>query len=128
MSEHQMYERSLNALIRRRCRDLRLYHLGLTTHRIPGYHDAGPGPAGYPDWTIVGPGGHLFREAKSENGRRSRAQIAWSKVLTAAGLDYDVWRPADWHSGRIDAELRAIAAPPPAAASALPEGRRHGLE
>ena len=120
MAEHQMYERSLNALIRKRCRELGLHHLGLTTHKIPGYHDRGPGPArpgpkGYPDWTICGPGGLIFREAKSEDGRRSRAQIAWGRALTAAGHDYAIWRPADWESGRIDAELRAIAARPAAA-------------
>jgi len=120
MSDHPTYERTLNGWIRRRCRELGLYHLGLTTHKIPGYHGPGPGPAGYPDWTICGPGGLIFREAKSEDGRRSRAQIAWGKVLTAAGHDYAIWRPADWESGRIDAELRAIAGQP-AVRAAAPE-------
>lgn len=106
-----MYERSLNALIRRRCIELGLHHFGMTTHKIPGYHTSAPGPKGFPDWVICGPGGLIFREAKSDDGRRSLAQIAWGKALTAAGQDYAIWRPADWENGRIDTELRAIHRP-----------------
>jgi hypothetical protein len=109
-----MYERTLNALIRARCRELGLHHLGLTTHKIPGGSTPGPGPKGYPDWTIAGPGGIIFREAKSGDGRRSLAQIAWGRALAAAGADYAIWRPADWETGRIEAELRRVAGRAPA--------------
>ena len=104
-----MLESQLNALIRRRCAELGLHALGLTTHKIPGGRATGPGPAGYPDWTIAGPGGILFREAKSSDGRRSMAQVRWGNTLARAGGNYAIWRPDDWESGRIDAELRAIA-------------------
>jgi hypothetical protein len=63
---------------------------------------------GYPDLTIVGPGGVLFRELKSATGRSSREQLAWAAKLESAGADFAVWRPADLRSGRINAELRAL--------------------
>lgn len=97
-------------MIRRRCQELGLHYLALTTHKIPGANTSGPGPKGYPDFTIAGPGGILFREVKSSDGRRSMAQVHWGKTLTRAGGDYGIWRPEDWESGRIDAELRTIAA------------------
>src|SRR5579875_1506785 len=104
-----MQEKDLTGLIRRRCAELGLHALGLTGYRIPG---ASAGGAGYPDFTIAGPGGILFRECKSDDGRRSMAQIRWGKAITAAGGDYDTWRPDDWQSGRINNELRAIAGTP----------------
>lgn len=108
-----MYERTLNALIRRRVAELGLAALGLTGHKIPGATTGTrktPGGAGYPDWTICGPGGVLFRECKSADGRRSMAQVRWGRELERAGADYAVWRPEDWESGRIDRELTRLAA------------------
>lgn len=106
-----MHERTLCALIRRRCAELGLHYLGLTTYKIPGANTPGPGPRGYPDFTIAGPGGLLFREVKCAS-RMSRAQLAWGRALAGAGADYKVWRgPDDWESGLIDAELRAVAGP-----------------
>lgn len=64
---------------------------------------------GWPDWTIVGPGGILFRELKSETGKPSPEQVVWLEKLRAAGGDADVWRPADWRSGRVQDELLACA-------------------
>lgn len=103
-----MHERTLVSLIRKRCAELGLHHLALTTYRIPGANTAGPGPKGYPDFTIAGPGGVLFRECKAAS-RRSLAQIAWGSALAAGGADYAIWRPEDWESGRIEAELRHVA-------------------
>lgn len=66
---------------------------------------------GFPDCVIVGPGGSLLRELKSATGSLSREQREWLGWLKAAGLDADVWKPSDWHSGRIQDELRAISRP-----------------
>jgi hypothetical protein len=63
---------------------------------------------GYPDLTIVGPGGMLFRELKSARGFLAPEQKAWLACLVAAGADAGVWRPQDLESGCIEMELRAI--------------------
>ncbi|MER7331619.1 MULTISPECIES: VRR-NUC domain-containing protein [unclassified Micromonospora] len=62
---------------------------------------------GYPDLTLVGTR-VLFRENKTDRGTLSPEQKQWIADLRAAGADVDVWRPRDWHSGRIRAELEAI--------------------
>jgi hypothetical protein len=105
-----MTEAELNREIRALCEHLRLYAFSATTHRIPGA-SARPGSSkGFPDWVIAGPGGILFREAKSEDGRRSLAQIEWAKEIGRAGGNYAVWRPADLASGVIRSELESICA------------------
>ena len=67
--------------------------------------------AGWPDLVMWAAGGMLFRELKSENGRPSRAQLQVGRELEEAGADWDIWRPDDWHSGRIEREIRGILAP-----------------
>lgn len=64
---------------------------------------------GYPDLTIAGSAGVLFRELKSEKGVCSAEQSIWLGRLKEAGQDASVWRPRDLKSGRIEKELRAIA-------------------
>jgi hypothetical protein len=92
---------SLDAHVRRLLRDLGLH----------GYHthDSRRSHGGYPDWTIVGIGGVLFRELKTQRGKVSPEQRAWLDALAAANADVDVWRPGDLLSGRIARELAAIA-------------------
>lgn len=63
---------------------------------------------GWPDLTIVGPSGVLFRELKSATGSRSPEQRMWAEWLAEAGQDVAVWKPRDLASGRIEAELKAI--------------------
>lgn len=63
---------------------------------------------GWPDLTIVGPHGGLFRELKQEDRYPTVDQRAWIERLTNAGFDASWWRPRDWHSGRVERELRAI--------------------
>lgn len=65
---------------------------------------------GYPDLTVVGPGGVLWRELKTTTGRVSPAQRDWLARLTDAGMDARVWRPDDWPN-MIRAELDTIRAP-----------------
>lgn len=67
--------------------------------------------AGFPDAVFAGRGGVLFREFKATAGRVSADQQKWIDRLTEAGADVAVWYPADRLTGRIDAELRAIARP-----------------
>lgn len=63
---------------------------------------------GFTDVVIVGFHGALFVEEKSEDGRRSRAQIRWAERIVRAGLRYRLWRPVDLKDGTIAAELEAI--------------------
>ncbi|WP_433731113.1 VRR-NUC domain-containing protein [Actinoplanes sp. CA-051413] len=63
---------------------------------------------GYPDVTLVGKGGVLFRELKAARGSLSREQKVWLAALEEAGADMGVWRPVDLQSGRIEAEIRAV--------------------
>lgn len=96
-----MSEGELTALVVDACAALRLmrYHTYRSTRS----------PAGWPDEVLMGPRGVLFRELKRQRENPTRAQQAWLDGLAANGLDADVWRPEDWFSGRIMAELQAIA-------------------
>jgi hypothetical protein len=106
----KMSETDLNRVIRALCERLGLYAFGMESYRIPGARSARPGSSkGYPDWTIAGPAGILFREAKSEDGRRSMAQVQWGKQIERAGGNYAIWRPSDLASGQIERELKALA-------------------
>lgn len=72
------------------------------------YHtyDSRRSEPGFPDEAI---GGRriLFRELKRQGKNPTVAQQAWLDTLVAAGYDAAVWRPEDWFSGRIAAEMRA---------------------
>jgi len=63
---------------------------------------------GWPDLVLLGRGKALFRELKRDGKHPTLPQHYWGQWLKEAGQDWDVWRPADWHSGRIRAELEAI--------------------
>ena len=67
--------------------------------------------AGYPDLTIVGPGGVLYREMKGATERSLPEQLVWADRLLAAGADFAVWRPRDWDSGAIQAQLQMLRRP-----------------
>ena len=91
---------SLDAHVRGLLKDLNLrgYHT----------HDSRRSESGYPDWTIAGCRGVLFRELKREGKDPTGKQQEWLDDLAAAGQDADVWRPSDLLSGRIQRELTAI--------------------
>lgn len=78
--------------------------------KLYAYHtrDSRGSARGFPDWVICGPGGVLFRECKSLTGTLSPDQRAWCNALGPVA-DVSVWRPEDWHNGRIRRELEAIA-------------------
>lgn len=64
--------------------------------------------AGWPDLALCGDRGFLLRELKTEKGRLTRDQQTWGARLRNAGVSWDVWRPVDLHSGRIQRELETI--------------------
>ncbi|GLY21667.1 hypothetical protein Misp04_13990 [Micromonospora sp. NBRC 101691] len=84
-------------------RDL-AHRLGLLTYHTA---DSRRSDAGWPDLVIVGRR-MLIRELKTETGRVRREQQDWIGALASAGVDVAVWRPSDWRSGRIAAELTAV--------------------
>jgi hypothetical protein len=63
---------------------------------------------GWPDLAICGTRGFITRELKTAVGRVSEAQERWGQMLRLAGISWDVWRPDDMTSGRIQRELLAI--------------------
>ena len=100
-----MTEAELMELIREACAKmgLKAYHT----------HDSRRSEAGYPDWTIVGPKGVIFRECKGYD-RRGRKGVCtleqgqWILALNGAGHDARVWDPDLWHTGQILKELEAL--------------------
>ena len=75
------------------------------------YHtyDSRRSAEGFPDLVMVleETGRLLFVELKSTKGRISAAQQFWLAALSLAkGHEVHVWRPRDWHSGRIEEVLR----------------------
>lgn len=66
---------------------------------------------GWLDLFLLGAGGALFRELKTETNSLEPEQRQWMADLRTAGYDADVWKPRDLHSGRIAAELDAIRRP-----------------
>lgn len=65
---------------------------------------------GYPDLTITGRGGVLWRECKTEHGSLSPEQRQWREALQSAGQNWAVWRPRHLVDGSIARELADVAA------------------
>lgn len=93
-------EDELDAAVRRLLAEMCLYG-----HHS---HDSRREAPGWPDWVIVGTG-VLYRELKSARGVLSAPQTRVRDALRHAGQDWGVWRPADLVSGRVGAELAAVA-------------------
>lgn len=64
------------------------------------------GDDGFPDCVIAGHGRVIVAELKRETGGITPDQAAWLAEFTAGEVETFVWRPADWVSGAIEAELR----------------------
>ena len=108
MTDHRaraMLETQLMECIRDRCKLLGLHAF----HVADARRSWGPG---YPDLTICGPGGILWREVKTEHGTIRPEQKDWILALKAAGGNAGIWRPRDWYSERISRELHLIAGQP----------------
>jgi len=65
---------------------------------------------GYPDLTIAGRGGCIWRECKTESGSLSPEQRQWGEALKRAGQSWAVWRQRDLMSGGIGRQLADLAA------------------
>lgn len=63
---------------------------------------------GWPDMALCGSRGFMLRELKAPAGRLTSEQEQWGLMLRAAGVSWDVWRPDDLVSGRIQQELLDI--------------------
>jgi hypothetical protein len=81
-----------------------------------GWRTALEGHAGAPDIIAVHPIlGVLLIEAKSAKGRLEPEQVEWqawcesAQVNNPGAIRYEVLRPVDWFSGRIDAILSGAA-------------------
>jgi hypothetical protein len=71
--------------------------------------------AGFPDLILAHPSNGMAVyavELKAAAGRILPAQQGWLDVLEQAGCHTAVWRPDDWRSGRIEAQLRLTTEPP----------------
>ena len=67
--------------------------------------------AGFPDLVLLSPHRVAYAELKSHYGKPTIAQQRWLDRLAHAGEAVYVWRPADWDSGAIEAELRGLLEP-----------------
>lgn len=78
--------------------------------RVAWYHPyfSRKSAAGWPDLALCGDSGFLLRELKTEKGRLTRDQQEWGSRLRRAGVSWDIWRPGDLQSGRIQRELLEI--------------------
>lgn len=94
-----MTERELESNIAALCKrlDVGYYHT----------HNSMHSPEGFPDDVVCGTS-VLFRENKRSGKDPTDRQQQWLDRLRAAGCDVGVWRPEDWLSGRIEAEIRAV--------------------
>ena len=77
---------------------------GLLGWRVFYVRDSRGSPGGWPDLTLCKCERLLVRELKTTTGRLSREQAEWGRALTAAGVDWRVWTPADWPT--IEATLK----------------------
>lgn len=104
-----MRETELQEQVRQMCAQLGLYHYHV--------HDSRRSESGWPDCVIMSqrPGlsgagsGIIFRELKSQSGELTSEQKHVGYLLTAAGLSWEVWRPADFLGGVIALQLAALA-------------------
>ena len=78
--------------------------LGLLAY--PPYRSTRSVP-GFPDTTIVGARGVMFRELKMRLGKVSPDQAYWIAALTEAGANVGVWRP-EHYPDLIVAEMRDL--------------------
>jgi hypothetical protein len=98
-----MTEAELMEYIRTAVKDLGL----LAYHAHDGRRSWGPG---FPDLVIVGRGGCIYRECKTEHGSLSPEQRRWGDTLKRAGQNWRIWRPTDRLDGSIAKELTDLAA------------------
>ena len=94
-----MTEAEFQAMIIEACRlhGVEVFHPAISLRSEPGY----------PDLTLVGATGVMFRELKTEKGRLSEHQRYWIAILSQAGADVGVWRPSQW-PGEILEQIKML--------------------
>ena len=98
-----MTEAELLAEVIQRCEQRGIWWVHIDT---PHHNKRRQNMLGFPDLFLCGTTRTAFRELKSEYGRTSsKEQTTWKYKLKAAGQDWDLWKPSDLKSGRIDLEL-----------------------
>jgi hypothetical protein len=97
-----MTEAELQEHVRQLCAGLHLFHY----HP----HNSRRSAPGWPDSVIIGRGGILYRELKTEHGSLSPEQRHVGDLLTRAGGNWRIWRPRDLLDGTIGRELASVAA------------------
>lgn len=77
---------------------------------IACYHtyDSRRSQPGWPDLAMCGTKRFITRELKSDYGKVQDEQDLWGFMLRQVGISWDVWRPDDLKSGRIQRELLSI--------------------
>ena len=83
-------------------------------------HDSRRSPAGFPDLVLVRDR-VIYAELKTDKGRLTTNQLAWQRILAAAGAEVYVWRPRDWDAVKVALTTRRNHAVP--ALSGAAEGR-----
>lgn len=68
-------------------------------------HDSRRSEPGFPDLVLVRDR-VIFAELKTDDGRMSKEQSAWTYALAQAGAEVYLWRPSDWFDGRVEHALR----------------------
>jgi hypothetical protein len=102
ISVYQMTEAELFAQVTSLCEQRRV---SLVHNDAPHHSKRRQNLIGFPDLFLCGAHRIAFRELKKQYGRSSPEQTTWKYRLLAAGQDYDIWRPKDLESGRIEREL-----------------------
>lgn len=101
-SVYKMSEAELLAEITSLCEQRRI---ALVHNDAPHHSRRRQNLIGFPDLFLCGTYRVAFRELKKQDGRTTPDQTTWKYRLRAAGQDYDIWRPKDLESGRIEREL-----------------------
>ena len=95
-----MTEQQLQGAVIEMCKlyGIAWYHPYFSRRSVPGW----------PDLAICGARGFITRELKSATGTTTHDQERWGWMLRQAGISWDIWRPDDLRSGRIQRELLNI--------------------
>jgi len=96
-----MTEAELQEAIRAMCGQLGLY--------VYHPHDSRRSEKGWPDLAIIGRGGAIFRELKSDTGSLTSEQRQVGYLMRAAGLDWAVWDPTHLADGTVARRLATLA-------------------
>jgi len=103
-SPWSMSEAELHAEVIALCKQHGIWWIHIDTP----HHNKTPHLKGFPDLQLIGARRIAFRELKKERKSLDPRQTTWKYRLTAAGADWDIWRPSDLLSGQIARELAGL--------------------